>query len=71
MNFSIKIINPNNCGGETVIKKLELLRYQSVETLKIDLVNKFSQYTEGHETEFGYIIPGHGMKGKQKKLDTL
>ena len=33
----------------------QLLKNQSVETLKIDLVNKFSQYTEGHETEFGYI----------------
>jgi len=67
ISFSLKIINPNNTGGEEIIKDLEMLKYTSVEALKTQLSEKFA---EGYETQFGYITPGHGMKGKQEKVTT-
>ena len=67
ISFSLKIINPNNTGGEEIIKDLEMLRYTSAEALKTQLSEKFA---EGYETQFGYITPGHGMKGKQEKVTT-
>ena len=67
ISCSLKIINPNNIGGEEIIKDLEMLKYTSVEALKTQLSEKFA---EGYETQFGYITPGHGMKGKQEKVTT-
>ena len=67
ISCSLKIINPNNIGGEEIIKDLEMLRYTSAEALKTQLSEKFA---EGYETQFGYITPGHGMKGKQEKVTT-
>lgn len=29
------------------------------------MCERFSKYMKGYNTEFGYIIPGHGKKGKQ------
>ena len=45
-------------------------RYISVDDLKTKLCEQFSEYTEGCETQFGYVVPGHGMKGKQEKIST-
>ena len=44
-----------------------MLRYTSAEALKTQLSEKFA---EGYETQFGYITPGHGMKGTQEKVTT-
>ena len=63
-------INPANAGGEIVVEKLELQRkqrYTSVDDLKEELFHKFIVHTEGYETQFGYIIPGHG---KKETIDT-
>lgn len=71
--YYVKIINPGNAGGDLVVDKVELSEkgcYKSVEVLKAELCNKFKDYTEGLETLFGFIAPGHGMKGKQEKMDT-
>ncbi|MBA4719390.1 MAG: hypothetical protein HRO68_09965 [Nitrosopumilus sp.] len=38
--------------------------------MKAELCQKFNVHTDGYETQFGFIFPGHGMKGKQEKLDT-
>lgn len=45
-------------------------RYTSVDDLKTKLCEQFSEYTESCETQFGYVVPGHGMKGKQEKIST-
>ena len=66
----LKIINPNNAGGEEIINDLEMDRYSSVDDLKTKLCEQFSEYTESCETQFGYVVPGHGMKGKQEKIST-
>lgn len=54
-----------------MIDNLELQEefYTSVETLKAELCQKFIEYTEGYDTQFGFIIPGHGIKGKQEQLN--
>lgn len=67
--FGLKIINPNNCGGELIIDSLKLqAKLDSVEELKKKLTELYSQYTDNYEILFGYIHPGHGMKGKQEPV---
>ena len=69
--YSLKIVNPNNTGGELIVNDLEMPEQAtSVEELKAKVCELFSKYTEGYDTQFGYIVPGHGMKGKQEKIDT-
>ena len=38
-----------------------------MDDLKAKLCDQFSEYTEGCETQFGYVLPGHG---KQEKITT-
>lgn len=64
LSHGLKIINPNNCGGHFVIENFMLPKYASVEELKKKLNELYSTYTDGYEIAFGYIAPGHGMKGK-------
>ena len=69
--YSLKIVNPNNAGGEVIISDLEVPgQPTSVDELKNEVCKQVSKYIEGYDTQFGYITPGHGMKGKQEKLDT-
>ena len=69
--YSFKIINPNNAGGELIINDLEVpKRPTSADEFKAKVCEQFSQYVEGYDTEFGYIIPGHGKKGKQASVET-
>ena len=42
----------------------------SVDDLKTTLCEQFSEYIESCETQFGYVVPGHGMKGKEEKIST-
>jgi hypothetical protein len=66
----MKIINPNN-GGELFIDDLEMPKQTtSAEGLKVKVCEQFSKYIEGYDTEFGYIVPGHGKNGKQANIDT-
>lgn len=43
-----------------------------IHLLKLSKYKKFINYTEGFEIQFGFITPGHGMKGKQtdEELET-
>ena len=50
------VANPNNAGGQEIIKDLEMDRYTSVDDLKAKLCDQFSEYTEGCETQFGYVL---------------
>ena len=68
--YSLKIVNPNNTGGELIVNDLGMPEQAtSVEELKAKVCELFSKYTEGYDTQFRYIVPGHGMKGKQEKID--
>ena len=44
--------------------------YSSVDSFKAKLCEISQQYTEGYDTVFGFIAPGHGFKGKQEKVTT-
>ena len=69
--YTLKIINPNNKGGEVLINDVDMKEaFTSADILKSKLCDTFSEYTEGYDTLFGYITPGHGMKGKQEKITT-
>ena len=73
--YSLKIINPSNAGGEIIIYKVDLREYlrekfASLETTKRRLLELYPKHTEGYEILFGYITPGHGMKGKQETIST-
>ena len=62
----VKIINPQNGGGNCV--KMWRLNNEcnSVSNLKSELGQAFAVYVEGCEFDIGCISPGHGMKGKLK-----
>lgn len=64
----VKIINPNNAGGKIVQTWSIDKTYISVDSLKHELGNVFAQYVSGLDFEIGYIVPGHGMKGKMNDL---
>ena len=69
--YSLKIINPSNAGGEIIIDKVDLReKFASLETTKRRLLELYPKHTEGYEILFGYITPGHGMKGKQETIST-
>ena len=69
--YVLKIINPKNKGGEVLVNDIDMKEvFTSVDALKSKLCHTFSEYTEGYDTLFGYIPPGHGMKGKQEKITT-
>ena len=71
-SYAVKIINPNNAGGEIIIDDFEIEeKYLSVEMFKTMLCEKFSQYAEDSETHLGYITPGHRMKGKLTLMKSL
>ena len=42
--------------------------FLSVDVLYTRLTEEFADYTLGREMTFGYIIPGHGLRGKQKVI---
>ena len=42
--------------------------FLSVDVLNTRLAEEFADYTLGRKMTFGYIIPGHGLRGKQKVI---
>jgi hypothetical protein len=67
----LKIINPNNAGGEVVLEDLDMeVSYAALAEVKKKLLEVSSTYTTGLDTQFGFICPGHGTKGRQKTLNS-
>ena len=60
----VKVINPNNAGGNIVQSWSLNKTYVSVDDLKCELGKAFAQYVSNFDFEIGYIMPGHGMNGK-------
>lgn len=61
--YSFKSINPNNADLE--VPK----RPTSADEFKAKVCEQFSQYVEGYDTEFGYIIPGVMERKGSKRRD--
>ena len=46
-------------------------QFLSVEEMETKLGEEFADLIQGNIFQFGYIVPGHGMKGKQKTVESL
>ena len=64
----MKIINPDNKGGYNLEKLNTHAKLTTFDHLQLEL-SKLKCY-ECAEYQYGYICPGHGLKGKQKPLVT-
>ncbi len=70
--FSIKFINPRNQGGYAVDKWEGKCDYDGVVEMKSDLRDKLEDlgYISTQDGYcFGFVIPGHGVKGKQHSIE--
>lgn len=67
--FSIKFINPHNKGGFVVDKWEVSCTYDAADDMKNDLRKKTEDlgYISSQDSfSFGFVVPGHGVKGKQR-----
>lgn len=68
MRAKVKIINPNNSGGNIVRDWNIEKTFDTVTVLKSELGQVFAEFIVD-EYDVGYImLPGHGMKGKHLNL---
>ena len=69
--FCIKFINPHNKGGFVVDKWDVDCKYDSADDMKSDLQQKVEDLgyiSTQDDFNFGFVIPGHGVKGKQQSI---
>ena len=68
IQYEVKIINPSGKGGEE-IKQFEAPQFSSIDQLEEALREQCSDFISSQLCiQFGYIVPGHGRKGKQLSL---
>lgn len=65
----MKVINPKNAGGHCV-ESWSAEEFLCVDDIKSRLCEEFSDYILESSIQFGYIVPGHGLKGKQVVIGT-
>ena len=65
-SYSVKVVNPLGKGGYEVLSLESHAVYVEVADLKQDILSGCEQYIEADkDVQFGYVVPGHGKKGKQ------
>ncbi len=72
LRFSVKIINPRTQGGFTVYKWETENQHDEVDALKNELFEKLEEQgyvSTQDDFKFGFMVPGHGVKGKQLAID--
>ena len=57
-------VNPKNGGGHS-IESWQGEQFSSVERMKSELGEEFADHFQ-----FGYLMPGHGMNGKQRPIES-
>ena len=68
LQYAVKVINPSGNGGEQM-KHFGAPQFGSVDEFKENLQKHCNEFvTSEHNIQFGYIIPGHGKKGKQVNI---
>ena len=67
VQYSAKIINPENKGGY-VTEEWCGTKFISVADMRDKLFDKFEELLINHDFLFGYLSPGRGVKGKQYSL---
>ena len=67
--YSVKVINPGGKGGYERHALESHSVFIEISKLKESLLSSCKHYIEkGKELQFGYIVPGHGKKGKQLEV---
>ena len=62
----MKVVNPLRKGGYKVLSLESHAVHVEVADLKQDILSGCQQYIEADkDVQFGYVVPGHGKKGKQ------
>ena len=72
LDYSLKVINRLNPGG-VVIEKFDAMTFVSKQEMKerlMSILQSGSHIKDTDGMEFGYIIPGHGFKGKQYAINS-
>ena len=65
-HYSIKIINPLDRGGYEVHSMDSHVIFNQVSDLNQAIVSSCEEYIQKDKgVKFGYVVPGHGKKGKQ------
>ena len=68
-SYMVKIINPNGKGGYQLQPLDSHKTFERVQELKDCMLTSCHEYIElEKQLHFGYIIPGHGKKGKQIEI---
>ena len=66
----MKVINPNDKGGYQVEQlQTKYLKLTTVEQIRSELTEQLKGFIDGASCEFGYLFPGHGLKGKQRVIE--
>ena len=68
-SYKVKVINPHGMGGYELHPLDSHEMFSHVQDLKESILTGCQEYIEGDkQLHFGYILPGHGKKGKQIEL---
>ena len=65
--FKCKLVNPDK-KSEFIIKKSHACKFQTMLEMESFLKDSFNELhkEQAEKLTFGYIVPGHGMKGRQE-----
>ena len=69
LKAKVKIINPKHSGGNTVEEWEIDEKFDTFTSLRSEIGKAFSEFIVS-DFDFGYMQPGHGMKGKQFIVST-
>ena len=68
-SYVVKIINPNGMGGYELHPLVSRNSFDRVQDIKECIHTSCQEYVESDkQLRFGYIVPGHGKKGKQVEI---
>ena len=69
-SYSVKVINPNDKGGYQVEQlQTKHPKLTTVKQIRSELTDQLKGFVDGASCEFGYLFPGHGLKGKQRVIE--
>ena len=71
MTYTIKFINVINQSGFELKQWSNTVKFTDVARLRSKLKADFGTYLENDDFQIGYIMPGHGAKGKQVPITYL
>lgn len=68
VKYAIKVINPNKGGVETRDWCQAQTKFTDISAMRSRLAVDFHDCIGENKFDFGYIQPGHGIKGRQQSL---